>query len=117
MTQIKVDPRNGAPKRTNAPAIHSGMGEHQKAGAGVGGMGHATAAIAGGVTIPASKAAAPLAHAYGSIPKSGKPAAQPVPGQRSRTKPHDPALGEAILNAAFDASAPDDCRAHGRVKS
>jgi hypothetical protein len=106
--------RDGAPKRPNTLAIHSGMGGHQKAGAGVGGMGHATAGVAGGVTIPTSKAAAPLAHAYGSIPKSGKPAAKPVPGQRSRTKPHDPALGQAILDAAFSASAPDDRAAHGR---
>jgi hypothetical protein len=114
MTQVKVDPRNGAAKRPQTPVIAHGIGEHQKAGAGVGGLSHAVAAVAGGVTMPTSKAAAPMQHAYGSIPKSGKSAAKPVPGQRSRTKPHDPALGEAILQAAFDASAGDDRKAHGR---
>lgn len=80
--------KGGVAKRTNDGPVphHPGMTSLQKNAAGLGGMGHAVAAIDGGQTIAASTAAAPLAHAYGGAPdlKTGKGVA-PVPGQKSQT--------------------------------
>lgn len=92
-----------APKAMHPVSVHSGMTARQQAGAGIGGMGHSTAAVSdGGQTIATSAAAAPLAHAYGDgIPKSR--GASPIsPGMVSKTRPatDKSALGRAILDAA-----------------
>jgi hypothetical protein len=89
---------DGAPKKVTEIAFHSGMSRQQKAGAGLGGMGHG--AVAG--TAPA----APLQHTYGSGPnlKHGKLA--PVHPSQSLGTGHDAALrdlGHAIMDAAFAA--------------
>jgi hypothetical protein len=81
--------KGSVPKKSNdGVAAHPGMTSLQKAGAGIGGMGHPVAGIGvgGGEAIATSAAASPLAHAYGGFPnnKAGKTVA-PVPGQRSRT--------------------------------
>jgi hypothetical protein len=146
-----IDPRVGGKPKQGMVQVHGAMTAEQIKGAGIGGMGHATNVVDGGMNIATSAAAvppvplhrrafnpvapkaSPITHAYGENPstKAGKPVPA-VPGQRSRTtdtlgasrpgenhanrKPHDPALGEAILRAAFDASGPDDRAAHGRNK-
>lgn len=63
-----------------------------------------------------SRADADPASPIGGAPR-GKMLAdvKPVPGQRSRTSPHDPALGKAILAEALNASAPDDRMAFGKL--
>ena len=79
--------RDGAPKKVTPVPHHSGMSLLQSSGAGLGGLGHATATINdGGQTIATSAAAAPLAHAYSGRPdlKSGTPAAPPVVGHKSQ---------------------------------
>lgn len=110
-----IDPRVGGRPKRSVVQVHGAMTRQQSDAAGVGGMGHATAVVDGGVKLATSAPAAPLAHAYGGKPnlKVGK-AAAPVVGHRSRNAPHDPALGKAILQEAFDNSAPDDRLAHGR---
>ena len=71
-----VQPRHGAPKRLyDATMAHGGMTDQQRAGAGLGGMGHAVAVVSGGQKIVASIGAVPnkdgsanllpLPHAYG----------------------------------------------------
>ena len=129
---VDIQPRQGAPKRMHPVSIHNGMTRQQIDAAGIGGQGHATAVVDGGEKLPTSKAAAPLAHAYGGgIPKV-RPAAQVVaahPGTRSRVNDLvgggdvvngvsvnasrnarvgvDHALGESILQQAraFDGRA------------
>jgi hypothetical protein len=68
--------RDGAPKAVHGVPIHKSAKRQQIDMAGVGGMGHATAAIDdGGQSVTSSAAAAPLAHAYGSgVPKIRGPA-------------------------------------------
>jgi len=89
----------GKPKR-NVVQVHGGMTRQQSDAAGIGGMGHGVAVIDGGVKLATDAPAAPLQHAYGRVLKT-RPAPQVVPGMRSRTTPHDPALGQAILAEAF----------------
>lgn len=81
--------RNGALKRMHPVSIHNGMTERQQA---LQGMGHATA------VAPDANPANPM-----SKEPQGKRLA-PVavsPAMRSRTAPHDAALGVAILDAAL----------------
>jgi hypothetical protein len=89
---LDIARKGTVPKKSNdgQVPVHPGMTSLQKAGAGIGGMGHGTATVDGGQTIASSAAAAPLAHTYGGAPdlKTGK-AVPPVPGQRSRTESHD----------------------------
>jgi hypothetical protein len=137
---VDIQPRQGAPKRHAPVSIHNGMNAEQIKGAGIGGMGHAVATVDGGQKLVTSAAAAPLAHAYGGSPSqsAGKKVAA-HPGTRSRVNDLvgggdvvngvsvnasrnarvgvDHALGESILQQAFNNSSPDDCAAHGRVKS
>jgi len=89
-----------APKRLHPVSLHNSAKSEQIAGAGVGGMGHPSAIVDGGQSVPSSAAAAPLAHAYGSLPKRRGPVPA-KPGMRSRTMPHDPDIGEAILTEAL----------------
>ena len=77
-----------APKRMHPVSVHNGMTGNQRAGVGVGGMGHGTAVISGGEIIGTNAAAvppvpahragfnspavstAPITHAYGKgVPK------------------------------------------------
>lgn len=81
--------------------VHGGMTDRQVAGAAVGGMGHATATVDGGQTITTSAAAAPLAHAYGSMLPKVRDAAPVMPGMR-------PQHGGSLDN-------PTTLRALGRV--
>jgi hypothetical protein len=104
------------PKRSNdGVALHPGMTSLQKAGAGIGGLGHATAVIDGGQIVATSAAAAPTQHAYGSLPntKAGKAVAV-NPGMRGSTAPRNTDLGEAILRQAFSVTDSATCAAHGR---
>lgn len=73
-----------APKALHPTPYHNGMHPRAIAAAGIGGQGHGTATIDGGQTVVSSAAAAPLAHAYGDIPKV-RDAAKPAWGNRSRT--------------------------------
>jgi len=91
--------RDGAPKRMHPVSVHNGMTRQQSDAAGIGGQGHATAVVSGGQKLATDAPAAPLAHAYGAVLKT-RPAAQVVPGMRSRTSQHDPAIGAAILASA-----------------
>jgi hypothetical protein len=128
----------GKPSKAKGYAVpyHSGAKRQQIEGAGVGGMAHGVAVIAGGQVIATSAAAAPLKSAYGSVPKTFAPA-RPVIGQRSRVGEvgpgqiiagknpahesakanngnHSPALGHAILQEALDCTDGDSRRAYGR---
>jgi hypothetical protein len=80
--------RDGAPKRVEKVLVHGGMTRRQMAGFA---MGHANA------TAPDANPASPL-----SKEPQGKNFApvRAVPGQRSRTSQHNPALGAAILASA-----------------
>jgi hypothetical protein len=80
--------RNGAPKRMHPVSVHNGMTERQQA---LKGMQHANA------TAPDANPASPLSKEPGR--KTFAPV-QAVPGQRSRTSQHDPAIGAAILASA-----------------
>jgi hypothetical protein len=91
----------GKPKRS-VVQVHGGMTSRQTA---LKGMQHANS------EAPDANPASPLTKEPG---RKVFKAAAPVIGQRSRTAPHSTGLGDAILNAAFDASAPDDRSAHGR---
>jgi hypothetical protein len=81
--------RNGAPKRVEKTLVHGAMTERQMA---LKGMQHANA------VAPDANPASPLTKEPGR-----KTFATPMPiiGQRSRTSPHDPALGQAILATAL----------------
>jgi hypothetical protein len=87
--------RDGAPKAVHGVPVHNGMKRQQIETAGVGGMGHPTATIDGGQSIPSSAAAAPLAHAYGGgLPKVRGPA--PVGwNQKNRCGPIAKSLDDA----------------------
>jgi hypothetical protein len=96
--------RAGGKPKVSVVQVHGGMTRQQSDAAGLGGMGHATAVIDGGQKLATDAPAAPLQHAYGSqIPKV-RSAAPVKPGMRSRTAPHDPALGAAILAEAMSNS-------------
>lgn len=92
-----IQPRHGRPKfRYDSTLPNGGMTDRQRQGAGVGGMGHATAVVDGGQTIVSSAAAVPLRHAYGigadgvvPHPKLTGPVAI-YPGMRSRTNSNHP---------------------------
>jgi hypothetical protein len=95
--------RDGAPKHVHPILAHGGMTSRQLA---LKGMQHANA------VAPDANPASPLSKEPAGKPFVGKPV--PVsPGMRSRTAPHNPALGAAILAEAFAASSADDCNAHG----
>ena len=95
--------RSGASKKLHPISIHNAMTERQQA---LKGMQHANA------VAPVANPASPLSKIPAGKPWIGKPV--PVsPGQRSRTAPHNPALGQAILAEAFCNSACDDRMAHG----
>jgi hypothetical protein len=81
--------RDGAPKRMHPVSVHNGMTERQQALAG---MQHANA------VAPDANPASPLTKEPGR--KTYAPVAV-SPGMRSRTAPHDPALGQAILAEAM----------------
>ena len=81
--------RDGAPKRMHPVSIHNGMTERQQALAG---MQHANA------VAPDANPASPLTKEPG---RKTFTSVQAAPGQRSRTAPHDPALGQAILAEAM----------------
>ena len=83
--------RDGAPKRMHPVSIHNGMTERQQALAG---MGHANA------TAPDANPASPLSKEPQGKAFIGKPVPA-TPGMRSRTAPHDPNLGAAILAEAL----------------
>jgi hypothetical protein len=91
--------RAGGKPKVSVVQVHGGMTKQQSDAAGLGGMGHATAVVDGGQKLATDAPAAPLAHAYGNVLKT-RPAAQVVPGMRSRTSQHDPAIGAAILASA-----------------
>jgi hypothetical protein len=92
--------RAGGRPKVSVVQVHGGMTKQQSDAAGFGGQGHATAVVDGGQKLATDAPAAPLQHAYGGgIPKV-RPAAQVVPGMRSRTSQHDPAIGAAILASA-----------------
>jgi hypothetical protein len=116
--------RDGAPKRMHPVSVHNGMTRQQSDAAGIGGMGHATAVVDGGQKLATDAPAAPLEHAYGSGILKVRPAAQVVPGMRTRRGEigpgnvidgknpahekamtrngnHDPAIGAAILASAL----------------
>jgi hypothetical protein len=95
----------GVPPKAKGYAvpIHNGMTERQQA---LKGMQHANP------TAPDANPASPLSKEPAGKPFVGKPVAV-VPGQRSRTSPHNSALGAAILAEAFSNSACDDRMAHG----
>jgi hypothetical protein len=112
--------RAGAPKRLASVPLHNGMAPHAIAAAGIGGMGHGTATIDGGQTVTSS-AAAPVQHAYGSIPKSGRAAAPIKPGQRSQTNAaHSQMdlgeLGRAIMDEAACDQQTRDALGYGKMK-
>jgi hypothetical protein len=81
--------RDGAPKRMHPVSVHNGMTERQQA---LKGMQHANA------VAPDANPASPLSKEPGR--KTFAPVAV-SPGMRSRTAPHDAALGVAILDAAL----------------
>jgi hypothetical protein len=103
-------PRDGKGKSVHPVLVHGGMSRRQLS---MNAMGHANA------TAPDANPASPL-----SKQPQGKHL-QPIPvtpGMRSRTHAAHSgmdrnALGEAILQEAFDNSSADDCMAHGRVKT
>lgn len=116
--------RDGAPKRVHAVPIHGGMSKQSTGGAAFGGD-HASAidAVSGNVVVPGNVRAAPgwgnagvqAGHPFAKPPVSK--ATRPVavkPGMRSRTHPHTPELGRAMLAEAFRNSAADDRIAHRR---
>jgi hypothetical protein len=80
--------RDGKGKHVSAVAVHDGMTRRQTS---FNAMGHANA------TALDANPASPLTKE-----PAGKTLApvQATPGMRSRTSPHDPALGQAILEAA-----------------
>ena len=115
--------RAGGKPKVSVVQVHGGMTRQQTDAAGIGGMGHATAVVDGGEKLATDAPAAPLQHAYGNVLKT-RPAAQVVPGMRSRhgevgpgnvidgrnpahekamarNGNHDPALGAAILASAL----------------
>ena len=117
--------RAGKPKAFHPVSVHKGMTAQQVAMAGVGGMGHGTAA-------PDASAANPLAP---TTPGKVYKPAPASPGMRSRINNDNLAasmpgehiaraaanagnlnheLGRKILDEAFRASSADDRRAHGR---
>jgi len=81
--------RDGAPKHVHPVTLHGGMTARQQS---LNAMGHATA------VAPDANPASPLTKE-----PQGKTLApvQAKPGMRSRTSPHDPALGAAILASAL----------------
>lgn len=88
---------DGAPKRVTQVPVHGGM--HRTTGTNIGAP----------VTAPLSSipdASNPLASDPTTV--NSKQHAVPVsPGMRSRTSPHDPALGKAILAEAYARAEPD----------
>lgn len=94
--------RDGAPKRMHPVSVHNGMTARQQS---LKGMQHANA------SAPDANPASPLTKEPTGKPFVGKPVAT-TPGMRSRTTPHDPALGKAILAEAFANSSADDRLAH-----
>jgi len=97
---LDIHPRSGRAKMLTPVSIHGGMNTRQIAGASVGGLSHATAAVVGG-TVTTDQAAAPLQHAYGVLPKAQHDVKATF-GQRSRTRDHarSKELGRAILDTA-----------------
>lgn len=78
--------RAGKPKRLADVSVHNAMTDRQRGGVNVGGMGHGVAINSGGEIIGTSSAAAPLPHAYGTLPKVRGPA--PVKeGMKNRCGP------------------------------
>ena len=90
----------GRGKHVHQIKVHGGMTDRQVAGAAMGGMGHASAIVDGGQTTT-NAAAAPLAHAYGSMLPKVRGPAPIMPAMR----PH---LGGSLDN-------PETLRALGRV--
>jgi len=83
--------RDGAPKRVTPIEVAQGMTRRQQSGFA---MGHANA------SAPDANPASPLAKIPEGKAFVGKPV-QAVPGMRSRTSQHNPALGAAILASAI----------------
>ncbi len=70
---LDIQPRQGTPKAMHPVATHVGMTSRQIAGAGIGGMGHSSAAVTDGGQVTTVSAAAPMADHYGgALPKSGR---------------------------------------------
>jgi hypothetical protein len=132
---LDIQPRQGASKALHPVALHGSMTDMQRAGAGIGGMGHSTSALSdGGTKLTVNAAAAPMADHYGgALPKS-QPDTQVTWGNRHRNNDplhgatdtarsqieagalHDSnkQTGRAILDEALANSGPDDRAAHGR---
>lgn len=111
-----LEPRVGSrPKNEHETPIHGGMTDQQRAGAGLGGQGHAVAVVSGGQKIASSIGAVPtkdgsvnlqpLPHAYGKGIEDGLPHPKlrgPVPtypGMRSRVNsshPNDQAVAKGL---------------------
>jgi hypothetical protein len=86
--------RAGKPKRFHDVGIHNGMKPQQVASAGLGGMGHGVAVIDGGQSIP-SKAAAPLANAYGGMLPKVRGVAPVKSGMKNQCGPIAKSLTDA----------------------
>lgn len=82
--------RDGKPKALHPVSIHNGMTDRQQS---LQGMQHANA------TAPDANPSSPLSKEPG---RKVFPTPQVSPGMRSRTRPHDPALGEAIMAEALN---------------
>lgn len=99
--------RDGAPKHVHAILTHGG--QHRTTGTNIGAPKSETLK-----SIP--DASSPLARDPTKPGKVMRPVAA-VPGQRSRTSRHDPALGAAILQEACERTGGPDHPANlGRTK-
>lgn len=107
----------GRGKAVHDLKIHGGMSKQTKSGPMAFGGDHATAidSLSGREVVPNKDGAVANAHPLTTPPtaKNLKPVAA-TPGMRSRTAPHLPELGRALLDEAFANSAADDRAAHGR---
>ena len=74
----------GRGKDVHPIKVHGAMTDRQVAGAAMGGMGHPTAIVDGGQAVTANAAAAPLAHAYGSMLPKVRNAAPTAWNNKSR---------------------------------
>jgi hypothetical protein len=90
--------RAGGKPKVSVVQVHGGMTRQQTDAAGIGGQGHATAVVDGGCKLTTDAPAAPLANAYGGIPKV-RNAAPIKPEMRSRTAQDD--LRAAIMGEAM----------------
>lgn len=121
-----IDARVGSvPKNSRPVPIHGGMHRVVQGQPVTGGGHHASAldAVSGNTVVPGNVRTAPgwgnagvqSGHPFAKAPSTK--ATRPVavkPGMRSRTHPHTPELGRAMLAEAFRNSAADDRIAHRR---